>query len=165
MSNLSGNYWESGGDHDTCYGSDIGNSNQTVVIDLDNCELEGCFWYAPNFEATGVIQADSGFYAGCGVGYYFRDGCSYISNGYAFIDGSMSVGCQINIGCTYFVSGGGSSYIDGGLGINGCVTVNGDYYGCGLVNANDITVYQGGSLTIGCTTINEQQLSALLQLI
>lgn len=87
--NLSGAYWESGGDHDTCYGSDIGNSSQTVVIDLDNYTLEGCLWYAPNFEATGVIQADTGFFAGCGASYHFLDGCSYISNSSAFFDGSV----------------------------------------------------------------------------
>lgn len=141
-----------------------------MVIDLDNYSLKGCLWYAPNFEATGVIQADTGFFAGCGASYHFLDGCSYISNSYAFFAGSVSVGCQINIGCTYFNSSGGN-YIDGGLGINGCVTVtngcvnvNGDYYGCGLVHANDMEIYQGGSLTIGCTSINESQLSALLQL-
>lgn len=88
-SKLSADYWESGGDHSTCYGSDIGNSNQTVVIDLDNYSLEGCLWTAPNFEATGIIQADGGFFAGCGAGYHFLDGCSYISNGSAFFDGGV----------------------------------------------------------------------------
>ena len=168
--NLSGTYWESGGDHDTCYGSDIGNSSQTVVIDLDNYTLEGYLWYAPSFEATGVIQADTGFFAGCGASYHFLDGCSYISNSSAFFDGSVSVGCQINIGCTYF-SSSGCNYINNGVEINGCVsvingcvTVNGNYYGCGLVHANDMEIYQGGELTIGHTSINESQLSALLQL-
>lgn len=167
---LSGNYWESGGDAYTCFGSNIGDSSGRVVIDLDNCSLEGCFWYAHNFEATGIIQADMGFLAGAGTGYYFSGGCSYISNNYAFIDGTVDIGCQINIGCTYFTSGGGN-YVNNGLEINGClnvfnggVSVNGDYYGCGLVHANDMTIYQGGSLTIGCTSINESQLSALLQL-
>ena len=36
---LSGNYWESGGDSSTCYGSDIGNSNGDVAINLDSQTL------------------------------------------------------------------------------------------------------------------------------
>lgn len=141
-----------------------------MVIDLDNCQLLGCCWYANEFESYGIIQADAGFYAGCGYGYYFRDGCSYITNGCSFLDGSVTFGCHVSIGCTYFTSYAGN-YINNGLEINGCllvnngnVAVNGDYYGCGLVHANDVTIYQGGDLTIGCTSINEAQLSALLQL-
>ena len=83
----------------------------------------------------------------------------------------MNVGCYLNIGCTWFQSGSGG-YIDGGLEINGCVTVhngdfnlNGDFYGCGLIHGNGIEVYQGGTFKIGNTTMNEAQLSALLQLV
>ena len=36
ISGLSGNYWEQGGDADTCYGSSIGNSSKTGVIGLDD---------------------------------------------------------------------------------------------------------------------------------
>ena len=168
---LSGDYWESGGDSSTCYGSEIGDSNGTVVIDLDNCELEGCYWYAPNFETYGVCQSDGGFYAANGSGYYFSGGCSYINNSYAYIDGTVNVGCYLNIGCTYFQSGCGG-HIEGDLEVNGCVhayngnfNLAGDFYGCGLIHGNDIEVYQGGTFKIGNTTMTEAQLSALLQLI
>lgn len=36
LSGLSGDFWPQGGDNSNCYGSSIGNSNGTKVIDLDN---------------------------------------------------------------------------------------------------------------------------------
>lgn len=45
---LSGQYWEQGGDSTTNYGSDIGNSGGTGVIDLDGQELVGC-WKTSDF--------------------------------------------------------------------------------------------------------------------
>lgn len=45
---LSGQYWEQGGDSSTNYGSDIGNSSSNMVIDLDSQELAGC-WKTSDF--------------------------------------------------------------------------------------------------------------------
>lgn len=45
---LSGGYWEQGGDNTTNYGSSIGNSGSTAVIDLDGQELVGC-WKTTDF--------------------------------------------------------------------------------------------------------------------
>lgn len=44
---MSGQYWEQGGDSSTNYGSSIGNSGGSQVIDLDGQELAGC-WKTSN---------------------------------------------------------------------------------------------------------------------
>lgn len=49
---LSGDYWESGGDHNTCYGSDIGDSNGNMMISLDGAYLNGV-WSTMNDFTTG----------------------------------------------------------------------------------------------------------------
>ena len=158
MSNLSGNYWESGGDHDTCYGSDIGKSDGTAVIDLDNYGLLGCIWTAPNFKTDYVLQTDGGLFVGCGAGISFMgSGCTYISDSYAYFSGCVQVGCYFSVGCSYL-------YGNGGGNLDGCISITGDLYVSGDAHV-DGNIYGGCTLTLGCTSINESQLSALLQLL
>lgn len=150
---LSGNYWESGGDSGTCYGSNIADSNQIIVIDLDNKALEG------DWDCNGTFYADY-FDVGCSISlgnttighnnihldgqYQFVGGCSYFSDGYLYVNGSINAensitaGCGFYTGCAYFTPG--CAYIDG-------------------------TFTVGCSLVIGCTSLSESQLSALLALI
>ncbi len=49
---MSGDYWESGGNHNTCYGSDIGDSNGNMMISLDGAYLNGV-WSTMNDFTTG----------------------------------------------------------------------------------------------------------------
>lgn len=49
-----GCYWVQGGSYDTNYGSAIGNSEQTKIIDLDDRILCGCMW-----TVTGSLEADA----------------------------------------------------------------------------------------------------------
>ena len=83
---LSGDYWELGGDQNTCYGAVIGDEDTNIAINLNN---------------------------------------KYLNDDWSVTD-SFGVGHNLSV-------------------------------------SNDATV--GGTLTIGNTTINEAQLSALLQLV
>lgn len=87
---LSGEYWVSGGDSGTCYGSDIANNNQITVIDLDNSTLDG------NWTCSGSFDAGS-FTAGCG----FYVGCTSLTQYSAFIDGPVTAGCGFYTGTAY----------------------------------------------------------------
>ena len=137
---LSGGYWESGGDSGTCYGSNIADSNQIIVIDLDNQTLEGCW------NCTGT------FYSG-----YFDVGCSISLGNTTIGHNNIHLDGQINFvgGCDYLANG--SFYTDGTM-TAGC----GFYTGCAYLNPSTLQV--GCSISIGCTSIDESQLSALLQL-
>lgn len=153
---LSDGVWRSGGSASTNYGSTIGNSSQTARIDIDNCELLGCLWTAPNFKTDYVLQTDGGLFIGSGAGISFMGGgCTYIGDSYAWFAGSASVGCYFSIGCSYLYAGGGGN-LDGCISITGNLYVSGDAYVEGDL--------RGCTLTLGCTSINESQLSALLQL-
>ena len=105
---LSGGYWESGGNGCTCYGSDIGDSNQNKVIDLDNKTLVGCWNCDTGLSVADSVIADNGFYTGCSnygpIGAYvdgaIRAGCSFeVGNSY-LQESSLLVGCEITIGNT-----------------------------------------------------------------
>lgn len=109
---LSDGVWRSGGSASTNYGSTIGDSTKTAVIDLDNKTLNGC-WIADT---------------------------------------------QLDIGCTWFNASSGNGYVAGTLEVAGCLLAQSD------VRCSRI-VYADRGLTIGNTTINEAQLSALLQLV
>lgn len=158
---LSGDYWECGGDNTTCYGSSIGNSNQITVIDLDNQELEG------NWDCNGTFYADY-FDVGCAIhlgctsighniimldgSLQFTSGCSYFGSNLLHVDGTIEAGCVFQIGCT--------TIYDSGANFSGCVSAGGS-----ISSSGSIYVGCGCTLTIGGTSINEQQLSALLRLI
>lgn len=137
---LSSGYWESGGDSGTCYGSNIGDSNQIIVIDLDNQILDGCW------NCNGTFYSDY-FDVGCSISLgnttighnnihldgqiNFVGGCSYLADGYFYSDGTIAAGCGFYTGCAYL---------------------------------DPSTMRVGCSIIIGCTSIDESQLSALLQL-
>lgn len=57
---LSGNYWESGGDNTTCYGSAIGDSSGSEVVGLDDKELRGSWSTGQHFWAGGNLGSGSG---------------------------------------------------------------------------------------------------------
>lgn len=137
---LSGGYWESGGDSGTCYGSNIADSNQIIVIDLDNQILEGCW------NCNGTFYAD-----------YFDVGCQISLGNTTIGHNNIHVDGQIDFvgGCTYLTDG--YFYVDGTV-YAGC----GFYTGCAYLDPSTLQV--GCSISIGCTSINESQLSALLQL-
>ena len=68
ISGLSGNYWESGGDSSTCYGSDIADSFGNSVIDLDRCELVANWTTHGNHSITGDLSVGGSIHVlGCGV--------------------------------------------------------------------------------------------------
>lgn len=141
---LGGDYWESGGNSSTCYGSDIGNSNGNSVINLDGQSFVGNWYSSGTFEAYGELISHNGVYSV--DGYYFSGGCSYILDNYAMFAGSVQVGCSLDVGCAINV---GCSYISsGGAHVEG-----------------DISIPSGCSLVIGGTSLTESQLTALLQLI
>ena len=155
---LSDGVWRSGGDSSTNYGSTIGNSSKTSRIDIDNCELLGCIWTAPNFKTDYVLQTDGGMFVGCGAGISFMgSGCTYISDSYAYFAGCVQVGCYFSVGCSYL-------YGNGGGNLDGCISITGSLYVSGDAHV-DGNIYGGCTLTLGCTSINESQLSALLQLL
>lgn len=152
---LSGDYWESGGDSSTCYGSDIGNSSGNSVIDLDGQSFAGNWYSSGTFEAS-ELMSNNGVYSV--DGYYFTGGCSYILDNYALfasdveVGGTLTVGCQIVVGCSWINSGG--AYVDGTITANlGCQF----QVGCSYLS--------DGTLRLGNTTLTENQLQRLLQLI
>lgn len=57
-SNLSGDYWEQGGDSSTNFGSTIGNSNGDTVVDLDEHIL--CGWWKTENLAVGASNSVDG---------------------------------------------------------------------------------------------------------
>lgn len=84
---LSGDYWESGGDSGTCYGSSIADRNQIIAIDLDNHILED------DWDCTGTFYADY-FDVGCSISL----GNTTIGHNNIHLDGQYGfVG-----GCSYF---------------------------------------------------------------
>lgn len=81
-----------------------------------------------------------------------------MTNGYFYVDGTVYAGCGFYTGCSYLSPGGG--YVDGTMTVNsGCAF----YVGCSYLDQNTLQV--GCSIRIGNTSLNEAQLTALLQLI
>lgn len=82
----------------------------------------------------------------------FTSGCSYFGSNLLHVDGMIEAGCGFQVGCTTIYDSG--SYFSGCVSSGGSISSSGSIYvGCGC------------TLTIGGTSINEQQLSALLRLI
>lgn len=88
---LSSEYWEQGGDSSTCYGSDIGDSINDKVIDLDNKTLVGCWNCGAGLSVADSVLADNGFYTGC----------SNYGSVYAYVDGAIRAGCSFEVGNSY----------------------------------------------------------------
>ena len=117
--------WESGGDHSTCYGSDIGNSSGTVVIDLDNQTLESNngYWYIPYLYSSGQAWFND-LYVGT---------THFDSSGFGVVDGTLTVNGYTSIGC--------------GMSVAADLTLAGNLYGCA-----DISVT--GCASFGPTSVH-----------
>lgn len=74
------------------------------------------------------------------------------------LEGYWAADTQFDIGCTWFNASTGNGYVAGTFEVAGCLLANSDVR-CGGI------VYTNRGLTIGNTSINEAQLSALLQLV
>lgn len=130
MSSLTGDYWEQGGDSSTCYGSQIGDSGKTPVIDLDARELAGS-WTA------NTLEIDNYFKVAGTVDFYPN-------------------------GCAYFTA---TPYFQNGLETPGCVHASGVRADGGVYGASVSITSTGGALQIGSTSLNEQELIRLKQLL
>lgn len=149
LAGLSGEYWPQGGSNSNCYGSSIGDSNGTEVIDLDNCQLEGS-WEVTTFLEVPTETVTNTLYVG-------HNGTSLLANGHVNIgtdlyvttdisvDGDASIGGTLTIGCTTITTGG--AHVAGTMSIDsGCTFL----VGCSYLS--------DGTLCLGHTTLSEAQL-------
>lgn len=139
---LSATGWESGGDSSTCYGSNIGNNNGNIVIDLDETTLSGSWKTTQDFTTGGNLSVGTDLSVG-NWGYF---------GGYSY------AGCGFCTGTAYFTRVG--AYLEGPVTIANDFAFN---VGCAYLNQGTLQV--GCNIRIGNTTLTESQLSALLTLI
>lgn len=103
---LSGDFWESGGYSDTCYGHTIGDGDGCLAIDLDNRTFYGNYWWFTGHSGGGWFGGNNLDVEGCadlqslqldhlgnGDGLTFANGCTYIYNSNSYFDGTVGVGC------------------------------------------------------------------------
>lgn len=142
ISGLSGNYWQQGGDSSTNYGSSIGNSYRTEVIDLNNGMLRG------DWNVNSMTTIDG----------YVNTGDLHVGNIHAK-DQIITVTNKMEIQDTI-------NFTSQTLDNVGAIAVNGEQ----VIQPTSKTLVgdwsiQYGTLTIGNTTITETQLQRLLALI
>ena len=145
---LSVSGWESGGDSSTCYGSNIGNNKGNVVIDLDETTLSGSW------------KTTDDFTTGCN--HHVGSNLSVDYDGY--VGGCLNVGGYVYAGCGFCT--GNAYFTRIGAYVEGPITITNDSafnVGCAYLGENTLKV--GCSIIIGNTSLNESQLSALLQLV
>ena len=145
---LSSTGWESGGDSTTCYGSNIGDRDGDVVIDLDKTTLSGIWKTTGDFTTEGNHRVS----ANLSVDY---DG---------YVGGCLNVGGYVYAGCGFCT--GTASFTRVGAYLDGPVTIgNNSAFNVGCAYLGESTLQVGCSIIIGHTSLNESQLSALLALI
>lgn len=142
ISGLSGNYWYQGGDSSTNYGSSIGNSYRTEVIDLNN----------------GILRGDWNVNSMTTIDGYVNTGDLYVGNIHAkneiiTVTNKMEIQDTVN-------------FTNQTLDNVGAIAVNGEQViqPTSKQLVGDWSI-QYGSLTIGNTTITETQLQQLLALL